>query len=678
MDNGRPPRTRILICNINPADDGFFVPLIYANLRSYCEQSEEIRTNFDWVDPPMIPESLDLLDQRIDFSTMGIVGISCYQWNYAYQYDLAKRVKEKNPASIIVAGGPHVDYKCETFFVDHPYIDFVISAEGEIPFKGILESHLAGHEDLKSLTGVHINPRRGQFPFRPSASLDMSTRPSPWLSLKDFWKDYFERHRKYRLATSFESARGCPYFCTFCDWGSATNSKMRLVDTDVVRQEMDFVLKELKPSFVFWTDSNLGMAARDIDLVRHFVECKKESGFPKWLYYSNNKNNYERNLEIAVLFRSANLLTKYTLSLQHMDKEILSNLKRKNLPDDQVGSLIKKLREIDYPIFVQFIIGCPGDTFEKWATAFSTLMEMGVHSEYRVYPFNLLPNAPAAEPEYREKWRLDVIERPDFVTYYYLKNRNLHWSLSKSQYVVGSSTFDREDYKKMFLLTWLIMAFHDHGLTQRIAIALRQTREIGYLEFYLALFDWFFSAPEMNSLSARIASHIDLWLTDAATNLLIFNSQIDGHIEPEEDLLLDIYRNFDFFYLELGQFLKRRFAAPSDLIDYQKSVLFRPDFNPETDRAMSASPRWVKFFDVSAPATGTSVDKDGDELPQSYQVDIGKLRFQTKSWFLVTSPPDRFKAFYSQIVQHNVSGKDRTVFKVIEGLKTQSEKLVAV
>ena len=162
----------------------------------------------------------------------------------------------------------------------------------------------------------------------------------------------------------------------------------------------------------------------------------------------------------------------------------------------------------------QLIAGCPGDTFDKWLDCFAELMEMGVHGEYRAYPFSLLPNSRAGSRAYQEEWSIGWIERPDFVAYYYLKDNSLNWALSYSRYVVETSSYNRKEYKKMWLLCWLIQALHDHGITRLIAIALHHGGRMSYREFYRLLYGWFYETETMRFFSQRTIDHIDTWLTD--------------------------------------------------------------------------------------------------------------------------------------------------------------------
>lgn len=659
-------RLNVLICNVNPSEEGFFVPLIYGMLKSYCDQFPELLEGCAWLDPVMIPVPLETFRAERDLSRIDVLGISCYQWNHAYQYEIARIVKVANPNCIVIAGGPQIEWRDPEYFSRYPHVDFAVPAEGEIAFRDILRARLRGLTRLGEIEGALINPAYGRFDYRIAQPLDLSAKPSPWLSMKDFWIRYFKKHSYYHLAASIETSRGCPYTCAYCDWGSKTNLRVRQVPTETALAEIEFVLGTLKPWFMFWTDANLGIVPRDVELARRFAETKKQSGFPLWLYYNNNKNSWKSNLAIAEAFRDAGLLTKYVLSLQHLDPDVLETIGRTNLPDDQLRTLVQELYRIDYPIFTQLIAGCPGDTFEKWLTAFSTLMEMGVHAEYRVYPFSLLPNSRAGSPNYQARWAIDFIERPDFVAYYFLKDSSLNWALSSSRYVVSTSSYTREEYKRMWLLAWMIQAFHDHGITRRLAIALHHGGRMSYREFYDRLYRWFYESDAGRVFSQRTIDHVNRWLDDPNASLLKHNETIDGLLEPEEDLALHIMDNLDAFFAALGTSLREAIDVPGDLLDYQRDILLRPGFDPERDRQMLLPNRWVDYFaradeqpfiHLGWPAESQGV--------AAYDVDIGSLVFPVRTWYKASGQRRR-KAYYDQVIQHNVPGRRRTIFKVLK------------
>ena len=73
---------------------------------------------------------------------------------------------------------------------------------------------------------------------------------------------------------SWETNRGCPFSCTYCDWGSATNSKVARMHLDRVYAELEWFAKH-KIEFIFCCDANFGMLPRDYEIVLKAVELKK-------------------------------------------------------------------------------------------------------------------------------------------------------------------------------------------------------------------------------------------------------------------------------------------------------------------------------------------------------------------------------------------------------------------
>ena len=51
-----------------------------------------------------------------------VVGFSTYCWNSRISLEMARRMKEENPAVIIVFGGPHVPNRAEEFLRANPFI----------------------------------------------------------------------------------------------------------------------------------------------------------------------------------------------------------------------------------------------------------------------------------------------------------------------------------------------------------------------------------------------------------------------------------------------------------------------------------------------------------------------------------------------------------------------------
>lgn len=640
MDHGE-GRIRILIIAVNPAEEGVFAPLIYGELRSYAENMPGLDGKLEWLDPVILPIGEDEIPEA------DVYAASVYEWNSIYVYDLCRRIRELHPESFICAGGPEVDWKNADYFDNHPYFDGVMPGDGEIAFSDMLKC-LTDNTDPGLARGFIMNPVK--YPgrsFRIAPAIDMDSRPSPWLSLKDFWLDFFRRYSYLKLAVSFESARGCPYGCVYCDWGGESKGKLLVVPEDTAIEEMDFIQRELKPFFMFWTDGNLGILERDVRLAERFAYNRKHYGSPLSLYYNCNKNDYERNLRIAESLRRANLLTKYVLALQHTDSEVLKNIRRKNLSPEEIRHVARYMKEHDIPMYVQYIIGCPGDCFEKWMRAFTDLMEAGVHGEYRVYPFGLFPNSVAASPEYMKEWEIDAPYRQNYVAFYTLKKHEISYTLSRSRYVMGSRGVSRTEYGEMMTLSLTLSALHDHGFTRYMAIGARETCGLSYEDFYTRLY---YGLKEDGLLDAA-ERFSQRWITDENAAFIEYSEESGCFVESEESVVFSFYDRWDELYAYLRRFADDN-GIPQDLVDYQENILYRPESSPEEEREVNLPPVWAEYFDH---AGGKGI----------YRTDMRRVRFG-RPWYHEKDQQKRRALFYAQMVQHNAVGARRTVFRDIE------------
>jgi len=152
-----------------------------------------------------------------------VLGLSLYAWNCNLSLAVAKRFKAENPETIIFAGGPSVPDNAEEFLRKNPFIDIAVHNEGEIPVKMILESIAGGI----GIDGIPSTSKLYGDEYHKLENIskieDLSEIPSPFLT------GTLDRLIKENPDESWiglwETNRGCPFTCTYCDWGSATGSK---------------------------------------------------------------------------------------------------------------------------------------------------------------------------------------------------------------------------------------------------------------------------------------------------------------------------------------------------------------------------------------------------------------------------------------------------------------------
>jgi putative methyltransferase len=595
---------KVLISEPQAHEHEPYLPYMWAVLKSYCDRAEDFGSELEWLEPIYRKDSSAALLEPHRDEQPDVLGLSCYVWNWEVQCQIARDFKARHPECLVVAGGPHPDYKDPDFFKKHPYIDMVAVKDGEIAFSRILRKLLEGRSDYSDVPGLYLPGNGAGHVCTGPAQVPTRFDHSPYLDQEVFFAGVRERWGDARLNATWETNRGCPYSCSFCDWGSNTMSKVRLFDADRVKHEIEWFAR-MKVHAILLADANFGMPPRDLQIADWLNEAKAKYGYPRFVHYSPAKNNPERTIEIAKKFAVTGLSPVYTIAIQHTEPSVLAATDRSNISVDKQRTVARTVAGLNIPTLVQLILGIPGDDHELWRTCLTNLMEWGLHDNYQVFDYSLLPNAPAAAREYRERWQIDTVERwvPKMGTGH---RRKRDFDALKLEIVVGSKTYSRADWVRMKTYTAFVRALHNCGLTRLVAMYLRFCHDVPYRAFYDEVIESHFGAQ---ALARRLSEHFSAFLEhdDAVEDLEL--DQFPEHpmcFEPGRWLFFQLCLDFDAQFAGLKQFLLDRFPQASNLdsaIDYQRSVVVLPradlgdGFSFETDRD------WIAFSDTARRLT---------------------------------------------------------------------------
>ncbi|HMG24241.1 MAG TPA: cobalamin-dependent protein, partial [Kofleriaceae bacterium] len=275
-----------------PCNESPYYPYMWGVLKSYCEVVAGITDELRWLDPIYLrsEDHAREIEDHAQGGPVDVLGLSCYIWNWDYQVELARAMKQRNPDCLVVAGGPHPEYKDREFFRNHPEIDIVVLRDGEIPFSRILRRRLEGERGFDDIPGLVLRDSEGNPRSTGAAEVPQSFPYSPWIVQTAFYERLAAERGPGFHSAVWETNRGCPYSCRFCDWGSSTMSKLRLMDTDRLRAEVDWFART-QTEFIFNVDANFGILERDVQLTEWVVAAFERHGYPRSFNYSAAKNN---------------------------------------------------------------------------------------------------------------------------------------------------------------------------------------------------------------------------------------------------------------------------------------------------------------------------------------------------------------------------------------------------
>ena len=239
--------------------------------------------------------------------------------------------------------------------------------------------------------------------------------------------------------------------------------------------------------------ANFGILPRDVEIAERVAECRRRTGYPLSFSYNTAKNNPARTVAVAKAFTEVGLMSGYNASVQHADPEVLAATKRDNIRiDKQYAAARQRMTENSLAVFCQLILGIPGDTLAKWKRCFPDLMEEGMHAYYWIFPYNLLPNTPAADAENLARWQVRIVDRYFLLNYGTRSNSPSDAvAMVKSRLIVGCTSFTESDWVEMMANASQINALHSSGITEQVATYLRFTHDVPYAEFYDDLFTHF-------------------------------------------------------------------------------------------------------------------------------------------------------------------------------------------
>jgi radical SAM superfamily enzyme YgiQ (UPF0313 family) len=327
-----------------------------------------------------------------------MVAFSNYIWNKNLQLGFARLVKERYPQCVTVMGGPNYNFTelewVERFAKDNPQIDFHVEGEGEAKFYNILACCLTHDFSLErtkaarpcgatyldySLQHVLLSDASGWTQLDPACLdlkrgrlLSLDDIPSPYLNgmLDEFLADP-------NFCPIIETNRGCPYACTFCNWGAMGKSKSAMFSSERVMAELDFIAErnEFKTPYLYIGDANFGLFQRDVAFAERLRKLKDTVGFPQRVYLYYAKNSSKKVVEIAGLLKE---MTRISLSRQTQNDEVLEIIKRENISIDTFNALAHRAKELGVESFVELIYTLPGETKESFFAGVRSIMRQDV------------------------------------------------------------------------------------------------------------------------------------------------------------------------------------------------------------------------------------------------------------------------------------------------------------
>ena len=440
---------------------------------TYVKTNEKIKNNFEFEKSFVFRTEVE--EYIKECHDTDILLCSCYVWNWEITKHLASEVKKINPNCTIIFGGAQIPDLAQDFFKQHPYVDIIAHGEGEYILENILTAYLKD-KDYSQVKGIETKEFRNQLQERIN---ELDNLPSPYLT-NTVW-DLVEKVDGIRWIVGWETNRGCPYACTFCDWGSATFTKVRKWEESRLFKEIEW-FAENKIPYIDCCDANFGIfQERDFRIAEKLKEVALKTNYPERVRPAWAKNSSEKIIPIAKQLQDGGILGAVTLAVQSLDPDTLKIVKRANIKFDTFSELASTFRKNGIPTYTELIMGMPGETLQSFKDGLDSIAMTKVDTVF-IYNCTVLPNAPMNVPEYREKYKIKIVRSPIMLVHSSIHNRGTHQEYE--EIVVETSTCSCEDLKETYLYSWCFLTLQSLGILKHIATYYNIVHNIRYTKFY--------------------------------------------------------------------------------------------------------------------------------------------------------------------------------------------------
>lgn len=418
-----------------------------------------------------------------------IFGLSNFVWNSELSLAVARRIKELRPETVIIIGGPNFPLetnKQQEYLLDHPEIDFFVLHEGEVAFSNLLKGLNENGIDLEMLKGKIPSVKSikgGKIISNPMSAERVSNLddiPSPYLTGK--FDEFFDG----RLWPLIQTKRGCPFKCTFCTEGLDYYDKISRFSVSSVQSEVEYIGKKMSQvrakggrNDLYIADSNFGMFLEDIETAKALARSRKSYGWPDHINTSTGKNKKERVLEIAKILDGKIVLSG---SVQSLDQDVLTNIKRKNISPEKLMDLAKEAENVDANSYCELILGLPGETRDSHFRTLETTVSAGFN---KIIPYQLmiLKGSELGTAETIDKFGMDIRSRvlPRAFGAYEFLGKSIKIA-DIEDVCVASNTLSYEEYLECRQMHLIITIFYNDVIFSTVLKALKIS--------HLSVFRW--------------------------------------------------------------------------------------------------------------------------------------------------------------------------------------------
>src|SRR6185369_11162088 len=337
------------------------------------------------------------------------------------------------------------------------------------------------------LRGISYLDADGTFVRTPPVDRmrDLEELPSPFMN--GVFDHLVASNPEEQWIGLWETNRGCPFQCTFCDWGSATAAKVTKFEFDRLHGELNW-FADHGIKYIFVCDANFGIQKRDVEIAQAVADIRSRTGFPHGFSVQNTKNATERAYQTQKILSDAGLNKGVALSMQSLDPATLKNIKRDNISLETYFELARRFTADKVETYSDIILGLPGETYESFRNGVDKLIRLGQHNRVQFNNLTILPNAEMGNPEYLDRFGMVTVQSE--IINIHGTREELDDDVAEVQdLVICTDSMPREAWRRTRMFSWMAAFLHFDKLFQMPMMVACEIGGLSYRDIIEAFLD---------------------------------------------------------------------------------------------------------------------------------------------------------------------------------------------
>lgn len=278
------------------------------------------------------------------------VALSVYIWNTELVKEIVPALHAALPVCAIILGGPEVSYNPASWLADFPFIDYVITGQGESAFRRLVEADFLHGEKIIS----QPNPPFADLPL-PYEHGDLDGLAGRYVY--------------------YESSRGCPFRCSYC-LSSRADQKPEAKSVETVKEELRFILAH-GPKLVKFVDRTFNLDRDRYRATWNFLIDEYRSG-PTTFHFEIHPAHLDEE-DFAILSRCPKGLFQFEIGVQSTNPAARAAVHRGGAWERDHSAIARLVSPGNIHVHLDLIAGLPYDDMDSVARSFNALYALGPH-----------------------------------------------------------------------------------------------------------------------------------------------------------------------------------------------------------------------------------------------------------------------------------------------------------